>query len=61
MLISRDYKDKNKTLYVCDRCGMKVNIKNKKSIYVGNESEHPIKKWDLCNKCYNALEKGINK
>ena len=61
MLISINIHDKNKSTYVCDRCKVYISNLNRKAIFIAEGIEAPRKKWDLCQKCYKALERGINK
>lgn len=59
MLVKRNLKDSNNSRYVCDRCKVEINLENKVAIYVALCKKQPHKQWDLCNKCYKALIRGI--
>ena len=59
MLIRMCRKNRNKSLYKCDRCGRECKLQECKGIYVTNEFGRPVKQWDLCLKCYEALKRGI--
>jgi hypothetical protein len=51
-------------LYKCDRCGTMLHVPKEVvySIYVRTTMmRSPKKKWDLCERDYRALEKGIEK
>ena len=39
----------------------KLDGSNNHAIYVKEAYGHPIKKWDLCERCYKSLERGVNK
>lgn len=59
MLIKRIH-GSNNCIYKCDRCGAEISANDKKGIYISlTYIENPKKKWDLCPKCYKALERGI--
>lgn len=55
MLISTDYKDKNKSLYLCDKCGTYINNSKLKRVVLPNRTYH------LCFRCYKILWHWINK
>ena len=59
MLIKTCYKDNAKSLYKCDRCGKNCEINDCKGIFITDKFRSPIKKWDLCLRCYEALERGV--
>jgi transposase-like protein len=61
MLISSNKFDKSESKYECDRCKKELSINTRISIYTKVEYDYPRKKWDLCEKCYSALVRGINK
>lgn len=63
MLIFKSTDKVHKSIYICDRCGMKLVRGSNKvyRIYVNKKNEHPKKKWDLCEKDYFALVKGMEK
>lgn len=61
MLINKNFFDKNKSKYCCDRCKSEMLLNNRYSIYIGLGSRTAHKRWDLCIRCYKLLEKGIEK
>jgi len=61
MIISKDYTDKRKSKYKCDRCKTEITIENKYAIYVKRKSGNPKKKCDLCERCYKAFLRGVYK
>lgn len=61
MLYQIDKKCKSNTIYECDRCKSKIVAINNHAIYVKEAYGHPIKKWDLCERCYKSLERGVKK
>ena len=48
-------------IYLCDRCKTKITITNKYGISVSKGRGVSKKTWDLCGKCFRALERGIAK
>lgn len=56
MLVSLNRLNKKENVYVCDRCNKQLNNDERLIITVNYK-----KKWDFCNKCYKALERGIRK
>ncbi len=61
MLVSQNKFDKSESKYECDRCKKELSITTRISIYSKLSYENPKKRWDLCNKCYAALVRGIEK
>ena len=61
MLVSQNNWDKSKSIYKCDRCEEPLTWKDKIAVYIGLPSRAPKKKWDLCERCYNSLVRGIEK
>ncbi len=64
MLVFKNIYDKNKSIYVCDRCLTKMmqGDGNIYTIYVKKAGEkNSKKKWDLCKRDYILLCKGIEK
>ena len=61
MIVRKDYKDKAKSVYICDRCQTELSIDNKVALYIGIYNRNMKKKWDLCKRCYKALVKGIER
>jgi transposase-like protein len=61
MLISSNKFDKSESKYECDRCKKELSINTRISIYTKVAYDNPRKRWDLCQKCYTALVRGINK
>ena len=60
MIIKKDLKNKNNTIYKCDRCKRKITRENNYKVFIKtNTDKQPVKKWDLCDRCYKSLEKGI--
>jgi len=59
MIIKMCRTDREKSLYKCDRCGKKCLLHEKKGIYVDNDYNRAVKQWDLCLRCYEALERGV--
>lgn len=64
MIIYKDTTNKNKSVYECDRCKTKLK-RGKEEIYTifvkRTEDKTPKKKWDLCERDYRALCRGIEK
>jgi hypothetical protein len=54
MLIEKDLKDKEKSWYICDRCGNKLTGISRKIVCINN-----IKQWDLCKRCCNKVKKYV--
>lgn len=59
MLMEKDGTGKGRTLFKCDRCNKKVSRENRKGIYIQERSFSPKKAYDLCNRCYAALKRGV--
>ena len=62
MLVYRDYKDKEKSKYLCDRC--KIELTSSERFIISVEivkTRVKKKKYDFCQKCYRELERGIEK
>ena len=64
MIIQKDTTSKRKSIYKCDRCKTTLE-RGKDEIYTifvkGSEDKTAKKKWDLCERDYRALERGIEK
>lgn len=62
MLYQIDNKNKENSIYICDFCKEKINSNNKYSLYTQYpKAKNPIKKLDLCERCYKSLERGVEK
>lgn len=60
MLININYIDKNKSTYRCDMCNRVINSNNKITLQT-RQTSNTKKKWDLCEHCYDILDKSIKK
>lgn len=60
MLIKKDLKDKRRSIYECDRCKRRTMTENNIQIYT-RENTSIIKQWDLCERCFSSLKRGIEK
>lgn len=61
MLIEKDKTGKSTSTFLCDRCNRILTARDKCSIYIQEPKRSPKKKWDLCERCYNSLVRGIEK
>lgn len=61
MLIEKSLKDNMYSVYVCDRCNTKIDNLHRYGIYVAPLGRKTKKKWDLCDKCYKSLIRGIGR
>lgn len=62
MLIKKNIRNKKESIYECDRCKTKLNYCTRYQLYVAKRGTNVIKKYkDLCEKCMNALDRGIKK
>lgn len=61
MLISKDNTGKTKAVFSCDRCKVNIEVENRYIIYIQTYKNYPKKAYDLCEKCYNSLKRGISK
>lgn len=62
MLVKRDYTDKYKSRYICDRCKKELKFDERFVISVGIiKTGVTKKKYDFCIRCYRALENGVEK
>lgn len=62
MLVKGDNKDKEKSKYLCDRCNKELTSSERFIIYVENvKLRVKKKKYDFCDRCYKALERGVEK
>lgn len=64
MIIKKDNLDSRNTIYECDRCKRRTDKMGIARIftcieYIGEKT--PIKKYDLCLKCYKAMNIGIKR
>ena len=65
MLVKADTTGKTKSIFKCDRCKKKL-INDKDERYVIYIQKIPmnrkiVKTWDLCDRCFSALCRGIEK
>lgn len=61
MLINKSCQKGVKSIYKCDRCGEKVDVKHKIGISTQRYLTNSKKYCDLCEKCFRALDRGIKK
>lgn len=61
MLVEKSTQKQWKSMYECDRCGLKTEKKDRVGIYIQRDTETPKKYSDLCIKCFKALNRGIKK
>ena len=61
MLAHKDSSSSYNSIYTCDRCNKEITRKDKNlySIYVRYITGNPTKHWDLCDRCFKSLQKGI--
>lgn len=60
MLIQKNRKNKENSIYECDRCKTKLNNNSNHAIFVRDKEYNNVTKaWDLCDRCYKSLVKGI--
>lgn len=59
MLIKKDCKNQFKSSYVCDRCGVEVDVKHKIGLFKQEYLSNQKKYCDLCFDCFKAMERGI--
>lgn len=59
MLVTKDLINKNKSVYICDRCKIKLNVNNRNAIYSLEHNKKNKKMCDLCDKCYAKLKRGV--
>lgn len=60
MLIKIDYFNKNMSVFLCDRCKVRILNRERRVLRVHKGVENSIvKKWDFCPVCYRKLYKGI--
>jgi hypothetical protein len=51
-----------KIKYICDKCGVELEKKDDYGIFIRNPNEDtPLKKYDLCRKCYKEIHNEIKK
>lgn len=56
MLVFKDLKNKNNSIYRCDKCRRKINVKILYRIFVETTEENAPKiKWHLCKECYKKI------
>ncbi len=58
------YENHNVTVYACDRCKKTLDGKENKRVRLvcqhdTNRGAKTFNSWDLCEKCYAALDRGI--
>lgn len=56
MLIKKNVTNKRKSWYICDRCGEKLTGISRRLISINGK-----KRFDLCYKCLEIVEKYIEK
>lgn len=56
MLIKKNLKDRNKSKYMCNRCGKTIIVYEKHRVKVTSE-EYGDDIWDFCHDCYNEFFK----
>lgn len=62
MLIRKSLKNKEETIYRCDRCGKIIhNNDNYKILTKCWNDTSPEKRWDMCNDCFKLLRNTMNK
>lgn len=62
MLIKKNIKNKKESIYECDRCKAKLNYCTRYQLYVAEKGTSMGKKYaDLCERCMNALNRGMKK
>ena len=62
MLIKKNFRDRKKCIYECDRCKRKINYCTRYQLYVAVKGTSMGKKYaDLCERCMNALNRGMKK
>ena len=61
MLLHGNKFDKMQNRYKCDRCDAEITSLNRNAIYIMHGYDPMKKTWDLCPRCFRALERGINK
>ena len=67
MLIQKNYTGRTKSIFLCDRCKRKIETdKNDRYRVVVQKTpnslrSNQIQAWDLCERCYSALDRGIKK
>lgn len=60
MLLEKSYSADKKSVFICDRCKVKLLSNERLSIRIHHPVKQTIiKKWDLCSVCYRKLYKGI--
>ena len=61
MLVSKDYLGNRGSRFKCDRCKIDLTIETRHAIYIQEYKLMPKKAYDLCDRCYRALKRGIEK
>lgn len=61
MLIDKSCQKGVKSIYKCDRCGKKVDVKHKIGISTQRYLTNSKKYCDLCEKCFSSMDRGIFK
>lgn len=59
MVVERTMNNR-RIVYKCDRCE-EITTTPYKMFVQGPKEVRPKRKWDLCDRCYAALVRGINK
>lgn len=62
MLVKKDLSDKNKSIYICNMCGEKMNGSEGTKIFeINNKTNKQNKLYDLCPHCYQLIRKSVIK
>ena len=61
MLLNNNTNTHLQGIYKCDRCSKELHSNNRYGIYIAESKCTAKKKWDLCDKCFSALKRGIEK
>lgn len=59
MLIEKDGTGRGRTVFKCDRCNKYLTRDNRYGLYIQQYKFSPKKAYDLCDKCFKALKRGI--
>ena len=59
MLLKVNLQTNLKSMYECDRCGAHMTTKERHTFYHQHYTTGKLKYCDLCNKCFEAMERGI--
>lgn len=61
MLIEKNSFDRKNSKFICDRCKNNITVETRYIVYIQVYKENPRKAWDLCERCYTSLKRGITK